>query len=210
MADNSRRRGFMFVLSSPSGAGKTTLSRLLLEQDDNIEMSVSATTRKKRPNEKDGVDYYFVEKDDFQKMIDNDEFLEHAEVFDNFYGTPANKVNESLEKGIDVLFDIDWQGTKQLAKKCRDDLVSIFILPPSMEELESRLRKRAQDSDDVIKSRMEKASNEISHWDAYDYVLINRDLEESQDKILAILKAERQKRIRQQELGDFVNNLLKE
>ncbi len=204
------RRGFMFVLSSPSGAGKTTISRLLLEADDNLTMSISATTRPMRPKEIDGEDYYFIDKEKFSLMVAGGEFLECAEVFDHYYGTPEKKVNESLDAGIDVLFDIDWQGTQQVAKNHRDDLVSIFILPPSMQELENRLRKRAQDSDEIIVSRMSKASNEISHWHAYDYVLVNNDVGDSLAKVKAILQAERQKRIRQDGLADFVGKLLVE
>jgi len=204
-----KRRGFMFVLSSPSGAGKTTLSRMLLESDKNIVMSISATTRQKRPDEIEGKDYFFVSKERFDQMAENDEFLENAKVFDNSYGTPRKMVDDALDLGSDVLFDIDWQGTKQLAKKRRDDLVSVFILPPSMKELENRLKNRAQDSEEVIKKRMAKANDEISHWDSYDYVVINSDLEDSLKKISAILQSERQKRIRQQGLAEFVKMLLK-
>jgi len=213
MSDSSqaiKRRGFMFVLSSPSGAGKTTLSRLLLEKDDNLVMSVSATTREKRPNEVEGEDYFFVNQNRFDEMVENNELLEHAKVFYHSYGTPKQRVNESLDAGIDVLFDIDWQGQQQLEKNCRDDLVSIFILPPSMKELGNRLKKRAQDSDDVIENRMKKASGEIEHWEAYDYVIINRDINDSLKKVYSILRAERQKRIRQQDLNNFVGNLLRE
>ncbi len=203
-----RRSGFMFVLSSPSGAGKTTISRLLLDRDDNLVMSVSATTRPMRPNETDGVDYHFVSEEKFVAMVAHDEFLECAEVFGHQYGTPEKVVDEALAAGTDVLFDIDWQGTHQIEKKRRRDLVSVFILPPSMKELESRLRKRAQDSDEVIRNRMSKASNEISNWFAYDYVIVNHDVEESLGKVLAILNAERQRRERQDGLGDFVKELL--
>lgn len=203
------RTGFMFVLSSPSGAGKTTISRFLLEKDHNLEMSVSVTTRPKRPNEKDGVDYYFVSEEKFSQMITNHEFLEHAKVFGNFYGTPEEKVRTSLAKGRDVIFDIDWQGTRQLAEKARQDLVSVFILPPSMGELEKRLRKRGQDKEEVLQERMKKANMEISHWDEYDYVIVNNNLEESIDKVVSILRAERLKRIRQGGLENFVRKLLK-
>lgn len=202
------RRGFMFVLSSPSGAGKTTLSRLLLEEDENLMMSISTTTREKRPNEVSGRDYNFVAKGVFKDMIARDDFLEHAEVFGHLYGTPAQLVDESLDAGRDVLFDIDWQGTQQLAEKRPKDLVSIFILPPSMQELESRLRKRGEDSDEVIRKRMSKASDEISHWDAYDYVIINYDVEESLKSIKAVLRAERVKRKRQHGLTAFVEQEL--
>jgi guanylate kinase len=196
------RRGFMFVLSSPSGAGKTTLSRMLLELDKNIVMSVSATTRPMRPNEREAVDYYFIPHEEFRHKVQNHEFLEYAEVFGNMYGTPSQPVDRALDAGKDVLFDIDWQGTHQ------QDLASIFILPPSMEELEKRLRKRAEDSHEVIQQRMDKASDEISHWHAYDYVIVNYDLAESLKKIQAILEAERCKRTRQQGLYDFVENEL--
>lgn len=202
------RRGFMFVLSSPSGAGKTTLSRMLLELDKNLVMSVSATTRAMRPNEKEGTDYFFVNHDKFQQMVAAGEFLEHAEVFGNRYGTPAAPVDKALSAGTDVLFDIDWQGTQQLKSRRPEDLVSIFILPPSMKELEARLRKRAEDSAEVIAGRMAKASDEISHWNAYDYVIVNYDLKESLGRIQSILEAERARRVRQQGLFDFVENEL--
>jgi guanylate kinase len=202
------RRGFMFVLSSPSGAGKTTLSRMLLDLDRNLTMSVSATTRPMRPNEREGVDYYFIGKDIFQQKVAEKQFLEHAEVFGNMYGTPAQAVDDALSGGRDVLFDIDWQGTQQLKQTRPADLVSIFILPPSMKELEARLKKRAEDSAEVIAKRMDKASDEISHWNAYDYVIINYDLQESLRRIQAILEAERSRRTRQQGLYDFVENEL--
>lgn len=202
------RRGLMFVLSSPSGAGKTTLSRLLLEQDDNLTMSVSATTREKRSNEVEGRDYYFVDEKTFGKMIENNELLECAVVFGCHYGTPEKKVMESIEAGKDVLFDIDWQGTESLLKRCRQDVVSVFILPPSIEELERRLKNRAQDSAEVVASRMAKANDEISHWCLYDYVLINDSLEQTLEDIHAILKAERVKRERQYGLIDFVKQLI--
>jgi len=210
MTDSSivKRRGFMFVLSSPSGAGKTTISRLLLEKDNNLTMSVSATTRPMRPNEVDGKDYFFIDKDKFSEMVAKNEFLECAEVFDNYYGTPEKMVVEAIDDGVDVLFDIDWQGTQQLAKNRRDDLVSVFILPPSMAELEKRLRNRGSDSDEVISSRMSKAANEISHWQAYDYVIVNNDVDKSLQKILFILNGERQRRIRQHGLVDFVSDLI--
>lgn len=200
----------MFVLSSPSGAGKTTISRLLLEKDDNLVMSVSATTRAKREGEKEGVDYFFISQEKFDEMVDSDLFLEYAKVFNHSYGTPKQRVDEALDAGKDVLFDIDWQGQQQLEKNCRDDLVSVFILPPSMKELENRLLKRNQDSEDVIKNRMKKASGEIKHWDVYDYIIVNHDINESLKKVSAILHAERQKRERQHGLSIFVKNLLKE
>lgn len=205
--NNLRRRGFMFILSSPSGAGKTTISRLLLQKDPYVEMSVSYTTRKKRPEEKEGKDYFFVSEKEFEAKIDQRFFYEYAEVFGNYYGTPRKKVEEVLGEGKDMLFDIDWQGTRRLTAKARDDVVSIFILPPSLIELERRLRNRAQDSEKVIKGRMERASDEISHWDEYDYVVINYAIEESVQKILHILYAERMKRTRLQELGEFVHQL---
>ncbi len=203
-----KRRGCMFVLSSPSGAGKTTISRLLLQNDSGIEMSISATTRKKRPKEVDGVDYYFMEEEDFEKKIEEKYFYEYAEVFGNQYGTPRHKVEETLVKGRDVLFDIDWQGTRRLISKARDDVVSIFILPPSIQELERRLRARAQDSDDTIMQRMSRASDEISHWSEYDYVIINNSLDDSLQKVLNILWAERLRRSRQTALPDFIHDLI--
>lgn len=202
------RRGFMFVLSSPSGAGKTTLSRLLMQNDDNVIMSISSTTREMRPKEQHGVDYYFINSDEFKKKIDEDFFYEYAEVFGNFYGTPRKKVEDSISDGKDVLFDIDWQGTRRLTERARDDIVSIFILPPTMAELERRLRARGQDSDEVIKKRMERANQEISHWNEYDYVIINDSIDGSLQKILYILKAERLKRTRQHGLPDFVHKLI--
>lgn len=198
----------MFVISSPSGAGKTTLSRLLLESDGNLEMSVSVTTRKMRPGEREGIDYFFVDKEKFSHMVAANELLECAEVFGNYYGTPQEFVDKRLKQGVDVLFDIDWQGTQQLAGNRRDDLVSIFILPPSMNELENRLRKRASDPEEVIKDRMAKASNEIIHWHAYDYVIVNNDVQDSLKKVLAILNAERLRRTRQHGLAEFMKKLL--
>jgi guanylate kinase len=208
-----KRRGLMFVLSSPSGAGKTTLSRRLFEKykdappHESIVMSVSVTTRAMRPGEVEGRDYFFVSPAKYQDMVKTDALLEYARVFDHHYGTPAKFVRDHIAKGTDVLFDIDWQGTQQLKAKNRDDLVSVFILPPSMQELERRLKERAQDSPDVVKKRMDKASSEISHWREYDYVLINQDLEETLEKIDIILKAERLKRVRQEGLAGFVSGL---
>lgn len=209
MTVNIQRRGFMFVLSSPSGAGKTTLSRLLLERDQNLTMSVSMTTRPKRPNEVEGKDYYFVSKEQFRRAIENNELMEHATVFENLYGTPQKKVLEQLDKGTDVLFDIDWQGTHQLEARCPDDIVSVFILPPSMKALEERLRHRAQDSDAIVKQRMEKAGHEISHWYSYNYVLVNDDVDACLERIHAILIAERHRRARQHGLNVFIRDLLK-
>ncbi|HEY4078065.1 MAG TPA: guanylate kinase [Rhizomicrobium sp.] len=206
--ENIQRRGLMLVLSSPSGAGKTTLSRRLLESDGNINMSVSATTRPMRPGEVHGKDYHFLGNEEFDAWLADGRFLEHATVFENRYGTPSHLVNEVLAAGRDVLFDIDWQGTQQLKEKKRDDLVSIFILPPSHEELERRLRARAQDSEDVVQSRMAKANNEISHWAEYDYVVINDDLDSTLNKIRTILDAERMKRGRQTGIAEFARRLM--
>jgi len=201
------RRGLMLVLSSPSGAGKTTISRRLLGLEPALTMSVSATTRPKRPGETAGVDYHFVDPTEFGLMINRGEFLEHAKVFDNYYGTPKAPVFDALRKGADVLFDIDWQGTQQVAQNARDDLVSVFILPPSTRELEQRLRSRAQDSAEVVAGRMAKAADEMSHWAEYDYIIVNRDLEESVTQVRAILTAERLRRQRQVGLPEFVKGL---
>ncbi|ARJ67970.1 guanylate kinase [Magnetospirillum sp. ME-1] len=201
------RRGLMLVLSSPSGAGKSTISRALLERDTAIGMSVSATTRAPRPGEVDGKDYHFVTVDKFHEMVEKREFLEHARVFDNFYGTPRGPVDQILRSGRDVLFDIDWQGTQQMAQNARADLVSVFILPPSVEELERRLRGRAQDSDEVVAKRMAKAGDEMSHWPEYDYIVVNVELENSIAAVQSILAAERLKRDRQVGLPDFVTRL---
>lgn len=200
----------MFILSSPSGAGKTTLSHLLRQNDPNITMSISYTTRPKRPDEENGVDYFFVSESDFEKKVDEKYFYEYAEVFGNYYGTPRKRVEEELASGKDVLFDIDWQGTRRLTSKARDDIVSVFILPPSMAELARRLKSRAQDSNTVITNRMERAHDEISHWDEYDYVVINDSIDYSLQNILYILKAERLKRRRQNALTDFVGDLLQQ
>lgn len=202
------RRGIMIVLSSPSGAGKTTLTRSLLADNPDMAMSVSATTRKPRPGEVDGTDYFFIDKDRFSSMIDKDQFLEHARVFDNYYGTPSEPVFSALEDGRDVLFDIDWQGAQQLTQAASDDLVKIFILPPSLRELEKRLRTRAQDSDDIIAKRMSQSAAEISHWAEYDYVIVNDDLEESRAKLQTLLDAERLKRRRQPWISGFVKDLI--
>ncbi len=197
----------MLVLSSPSGAGKTTISRALLAEDKNIVMSVSATTRPPRPREVPGRDYFFISREQFAAMIEKDELLEHARVFDNDYGTPKKPVEEALAAGKDVLFDIDWQGTQQLRQNARADLVSIFVLPPSVEELERRLRSRGQDSDEVVRKRMAKAGDEMSHWPEYDYIIVNTDLAGSVGSVKAILAAERLRRERQVGLADFVNKL---
>ena len=202
-----KRRGLMLVLSSPSGAGKTTISRALLQEDDHLVMSVSATTRPRRPGEEHGRDYYFIEPVDFNLMINRDELLEHAKVFGNYYGTPREPVEKALAEGRDVLFDIDWQGTQQLAQKAASDLVSIFILPPSTEALEQRLKTRAQDSAEVIAGRMSKASEEISHWREYDYVVVNENVDQCLNEVKAILAAERQRTYRRVGLIDFVSRL---
>ena len=207
MSTNIPRRGLMLVLSSPSGAGKTTLSRGLLASDSNIMLSVSATTRKKRPNESEGRDYFFVSRDGFDAAIEAGEFLEYATVFDHLYGTPKKPVMDALAAGQDVLFDIDWQGTQQLKERVREDLVSVFVLPPTHDELERRLHIRAQDSDEVVQKRMSKAADEISHWPEYDYVIVNDDLALAQARIKAILDAERLRRTRQVGLSDFVRKL---
>jgi guanylate kinase len=201
------RRGLMLVLSSPSGAGKTTLSRMLLKADRNVTLSVSVTTRPKRRGEVDGRDYHFIDRPRFDAMVKADELLEYAEVFGNHYGTPRRAVERALAGGHDVLFDIDWQGTQQLREKARDDLVSVFILPPSVRELERRLKSRAQDSSGVIGSRMAKAAGEMSHWPEYDYVVVNRDIDEAFAEVRAILGAERRKRERQIGLSEFVRGL---
>jgi guanylate kinase len=202
-----QRRGLMLVLSSPSGAGKTTLSRQLLDNDKQIQLSVSCTTRARRPSEKDGVDYRFIDTATFSGMIQRGEFLEHARVFDHYYGTPRAPVDAALKSGRDVLFDIDWQGTQQLKEKGRDDLVTVFILPPSTRDLERRLITRAQDSPDVVAKRMAKAADEMSHWAEYDYTIINRDIATSLMELKSILTAERLKRERQVGLSNFVKAL---
>lgn len=202
-----QRRGLMLVLSSPSGAGKTTLSRQLLTNDSQIQLSVSCTTRQKRPGEQDGVDYRFVDTPTFRGMIERKQFLEYAEVFGNYYGTPRAPVDAALSAGKDMLFDIDWQGTQQLKDKGRADLVTVFILPPSTRDLEKRLLTRAQDSKEVVAQRMAKAADEMSHYAEYDYVVVNRDIGTSLNNIKAILIAERLKRERQVGLSDFVKAL---
>lgn len=207
-AIKSNRRGLMIVLSSPSGAGKTTLTRRLMAEHADMTMSISATTRKPRPGERDGQDYYFVSKEKFVQLEDDGEFLEHAKVFDNFYGTPRGPVEAALQDGRDVIFDIDWQGAQQLTQAASDDLVKIFILPPNMRELEKRLKTRAQDSDAVIAKRMSKSEAEISHWAEYDYVIVNEDLDTALAEVRTIIAAERMRRRRQPWLGGFVKSLI--
>lgn len=197
----------MLVLSSPSGAGKTTISRRLLDLEDDLTMSVSATTRRKRPGETEGKDYYFTDNQDFGERVNRGELLEHAKVFDYYYGTPRAPVENALNAGRDVLFDIDWQGTQQIYEQAGDDLVRVFILPPSTRALETRLRARAQDTDEVVARRMSEASSEMSHWQEYDYVIVNDDLDKSLQQVRAILAAERLKRARQIGLGEFVKLL---
>src|SRR5215470_4828894 len=206
-ADAITRRGVMLVLSSPSGAGKTTLSRKLLESDPGITLSISVTTRRPRADEIDGRDYHFIDAARFEAMRRGGELLEWATVFDNSYGTPRGPVEQAIAAGRDVLFDIDWQGTQQLREKARSDLVSVFVLPPSVEELERRLHSRALDSHAVIAGRMGKAADEMSHWAEYDYVVINRDLEQAFTEVTSILAAERLRRERQPGLSDFVRGL---
>jgi guanylate kinase len=202
------RRGLMLVLSSPSGAGKTTIARKLLEQDLGIEISVSHTTRKMRKGERDGQDYHFVSHDTFTKMRDHGEFLEWAVVFDNYYGTTRKPVEEALAAGRDVLFDVDWQGAASLRDKARDDVVTVFILPPTAADLEQRLNVRAQDPPEIVRRRMLGASNEIQHWTEYDYVVVNYDIDRSVAAIRAVLTAERLRRTRLTGLKQFVQNLL--
>ena len=204
---NMQRRGLMMVLSSPSGAGKTTISRKLLESEQDLSLSISVTTRKPREKEIEGRDYFFVDEAKFNLMANSGQLLEHVKAFDNYYGTPRLPVEAVLAEGRDVLFDIEWQGTQQLAEKARDDLVSVFILPPTWQELERRLYSRAQDTPEVIKKRMAKASDEMSHWAEYDYVIVNRDLNASIEAARAILHSERLKRRRLVGLSDFVKGL---
>jgi guanylate kinase len=201
------RRGLMLVLSSPSGAGKTTISRKLLDGDSNLTMSVSATTRPRRPGEEDGRDYHFVDPTEFNLMVNRQELLEHAKVFGNYYGTPTQPVEQALAAGRDVIFDIDWQGAQQVAEKAREDLVSVFILPPSTAELDRRLHRRAQDPEEVVAARMAKASDEMSHYAEYDFIIINREIDESVAQVEAIVTAERLRRQRQVGLSDFVKHL---
>ena len=205
--DKLKRRGILFVLSSPSGAGKTSIARYILDKDKNIKLSVSLTTRKKRKNEKAGIDYDFISKDVFEKKIKNNYFLEWATVFGNYYGTSREKVQKTLQDGNDVLFDIDWQGTQQLSDNKDFDLVTIFILPPSKTVLEKRLNNRAQDSKIEVIKRMSQASDEISHYMEYNYIVINNNLEDASNQVLSILKAERLKRKRLINLNEFITFL---
>ena len=201
------KKGMMFVLSSPSGVGKTTLTKKLAENNPQFVISISHTTRKPRPNEINGKDYHFVSVEEFNNLVKNNNFYEFANIFDNYYGTFKKTVTELISQGKDVLFDIDWQGTQQLAEKAREDLVRLFILPPTMIELEHRLETRAQDSADVVAKRMAKAADEMTHYAEYDYIIINRDVEISVAQALAVLSAERLKRDRLVGLGDFVKGL---
>lgn len=210
MTGEIARRGLMLVLSSPSGAGKTTLARRLLECEPGIAMSISCTTRSPRPGEVDGKDYYFVDRDRFMEMQGDDAFLEWAVVFDNYYGTPKAPVEAALAEGRDVLFDVDWQGAQQLRESAGDDVVSVFVLPPSMAVLEERLMRRAQDHPEVVAKRMRGATNEIQHWDEYDYVVVNSDVDQSLASVEAVLNAERVRRGRQLGLKAFVHGLLSE
>ncbi|MGD9844563.1 MAG: guanylate kinase [Variibacter sp.] len=201
------RRGLMLVLSSPSGAGKTTLSRRLLAEDDNLQLSISVTTRPPRPGEREGHDYHFIDRATYDGMVAKHQLLEWAQVFDHYYGTPRAPVEAAMKAGRDVLFDIDWQGTQQLRDSVKSDVVRVFVLPPSVAELERRLHTRAQDSDETIHRRMTKAADEMSHWAEYDYVVINHDVEEAFVNVRAILAAERLKRDRQIGLSEFVRAL---
>ena len=203
----NNKKGVMLVLSSPSGAGKSSICKSLMNLDTNLSLSISTTTRKRRPNEKSGEDYIFVSTEEFTKMLSKDHFLEHASVFDNYYGTDKSLVEKKINNGKDLIFDIDWQGAQQLREKMREDIVSIFILPPNKQELERRLKSRGQDSDEVVKKRMDGASAEITHWAEYDYVVINEDLNQSVNAVLGILKAERMKRTRQEGLVEFVRSI---
>jgi guanylate kinase len=201
------RRGLMLVLSSPSGAGKTTLSRMLLTSERSIELSISVTTRPRRRGEVNGRHYHFIARKKFDQLVQAGDLLEYAEVFGNGYGTPRKPVERALKAGRDVLFDIDWQGTQQLREKAGADVVSVFILPPSAADLEKRLHTRAQDSADVIRGRMDRASHELSHWAEYDYIVVNQNVDEAFLEVQAILKAERLKRARRVGLSEFVRNL---
>ena len=207
MNELNNNKGVMLVLSSPSGAGKSSICKALLNLDKNLFLSISSTTRKKRPNEISGKDYNFLTIEAFKKQLNKNNFIEHAKVFGNFYGTEKIFVERKINEGKDLLFDIDWQGAQQLREKMREDIVSVFILPPSKIELERRLKNRGQDDDEVVRKRMDGASSEITHWAEYDYVIINKNLEKSVNTVLGILKAERMKRIRQIGLGEFIRSI---
>jgi guanylate kinase len=207
--DSLKRRGLMFVLSSPSGAGKTTIAHMLLQCDLEIAMSISVTTRPIRPGETDGLDYRFTTRSEFDAMVERGEFLEWAEVFGHFYGTPKAQIKAGLKEGQDFLFDIDWQGTQQLYQRMETDVVRVFLLPPSIGELEHRLRARGTDSEDVIEGRMARARDEIGHWDGYDYVVVNDDMDACFEQVHAILRAERLRRARQTGLVDFTRALMR-
>ena len=207
---NIKRRGLMLILSAPSGAGKTTLAKMLLEHDQHLHTSISVTTRQKREGEIEGKDYYFIDEEKFEQMVDKKEFIEHVTVHDNKYGTPRIFVEEYMEKGEDLLFEIDWQGGRKLTSMAREDVVSVFILPPSKADLVQRLQKRNKDSSSSISQRLTNADEEMAHWYEYDYTIINRDLEESFNKLSAILRAERLKKARRTGLPEFVNNLINE
>jgi len=202
-----KRRGLLLVLSSPSGAGKTTITQRLVASDAKVRISISTTTRPKRRGEIDGTHYHFVSEQDFKASIAKNEFLEYAQVFGNWYGTPRAPVERALRSGLDVVTDVDWQGTQQLRQNFRDDMVSVFILPPTIDELERRLKSRAQDDEKVVQERMAKANDEMSHWPEYDYVIVNSDLDEAVAAVVEILQVERLKRIRQPGLTDFVRSL---
>jgi guanylate kinase len=210
MTPVSVRRGLLLILSSPSGAGKSTLSRMLMAWDPSMRFSVSATTRAPRPGEEDGREYYFRDRQTFEAIVKSGDMLEHAEVFGNFYGSPRGPVQAAIDAGTDTVFDIDWQGGQQIKQAMRGDVVSIFILPPSIAELDRRLRGRAQDSDEVIAGRMAKSRDEISHWAEYDYVLVNQDLDQTFEQLKTILTAERLRRDRQPQLSAFVRALNEE
>ncbi len=200
---------FLIIISSPSGAGKSTLCKMIVQNDQTTKLSISATTREKRPKEVDGKDYFFVSKQEYEKLVKNNQFLEHAKIFDNFYGTPQENVRRELQIGNDVLFDIDWQGARQVFQKFnKDDILTIFILPPSIKILQERLRNRAQDSEEVVKIRMQEAKSEVSHYDEYDFILVNENLDETYQKIKSIINCHRIKRAKARNIKAFVNNLL--
>jgi guanylate kinase len=206
---SNQRKGLMLVLSSPSGAGKTSICKKILETEKNLVMSISYTTRPKRKSEEDGKDYFFVKKKKFDELQEKNFFVESALVFDHFYGTPKNFIENNIRKGKDILFDIDWQGAQKLVDYSKNDVVSIFVLPPSNKILLERLKKRNEDSDEIVKKRMSKAKSEISHWIEYDYIIINHDISKSADEVKSILSAERKKRIRQKFIFDFIDKLTK-